>query len=1084
MKIFINLLRFLIVPLLFVLISGCADKRPIKSLLPDVQRIEKAFFTNDPFYYSVTVVGSSADSPVTHLGDQSFGPSSLVQFEMGEHFLIARQLDPRYHEKTSTPEPLLSFPIEKHVDVEREKNDDDELTRKEIENDRDHPWNERKFANINFANTKLIPADILMLRLYESFGCISETDSDLKALTQDSDSLNITVSKTYKTMPNAECSFSSSSSSTFSVDIKISFLKKKENTTFKPTPYTKKQQAQIGLFSTTVKKLDVNNQPIEEDYAIHWDSSKRITYYLSPGFPEKYKSLVQRVVDNWNSTAQEALGKPLLELKENTGQELGDLRHNFIVWVDDPIEAGPGGYGPMRFDPFTGEIINAHAYIFAGNMKRALEVIGYEIENHKGQNGHSMHAVSALNKISSTSLKESPMNTKIDLQEIVNPQFSIRKFFKAREDKSKLLGALTQFKEKSGRCYYPMTVESPIDDTWFTEGLSQEEIFQRMISDTLVHEIGHTLGLRHNFKGSTDKKHFMSEKHQTSSVMDYLDIEDSEGGAPGPYDKEALTFGATGRFNVHDDYLYCTDENVAIDPFCNMFDRGASAQEIATYLQKRYIKRYPYRNLRGRKLHMKDTPEETEAYIGSLINIYYLPLREFMEYFLYTMEVGRDYPFKILRRENFEALQADLLKASSIAIDFFGGIIMDKEREYYDLLDPTLSGGELAGRGTRIDKILATEILTMRSLPLGAWEELKANYFDIPALQSKLLQLVNTATLDLSMQPLISFLLAYRFMSEVPMIGSRFQGTSRPTSQASEMFKIHKFPVSMESFEALDSDPQMEYFVDEDQHVIYAARKDPLLLAHIAPMAKLLEQYKETQGQLRDILTGLTEEEEASSATFSSFIGDLQAIQVKIENSAFTDLSTLTEKEISTLEKLLKPSIIAPTKEKLLTTLSTLEEKVQKIPFQFKREIIIAYKNEAPPENATEEVINERLETLKKSLPPEEAKEIADQLSELKKKVKTELAKIHAITPKIQAESHDKLSEFPEALRDEIRNFWGNISNGGTIFFEKEELITAVEMNKQQAVSALYAQKNQLDAIRDRIDLYQELYEKRGLHVE
>jgi len=42
--------------LLVLIMMGCAKERPIKHVLPEIQRVEKASFTTDDYYYNVTVV--------------------------------------------------------------------------------------------------------------------------------------------------------------------------------------------------------------------------------------------------------------------------------------------------------------------------------------------------------------------------------------------------------------------------------------------------------------------------------------------------------------------------------------------------------------------------------------------------------------------------------------------------------------------------------------------------------------------------------------------------------------------------------------------------------------------------------------------------------------------------------------------------------------------------------------------------------------------------------------------------------------------------------------------------------------------
>lgn len=94
------------------------------------------------------------------------------------------------------------------------------------------------------------------------------------------------------------------------------------------------------------------------------------------------------------------------------------------------------------------------------------------------------------------------------------------------------------------------------------------EIERRVVFTTLLHEVGHNLGLRHNFKGSFDESNYPSEyfqlklkksaesdgesntsvgewpeKYRGSSVMDYNDDFEALYKAAGPYDVAAIKFG-------------------------------------------------------------------------------------------------------------------------------------------------------------------------------------------------------------------------------------------------------------------------------------------------------------------------------------------------------------------------------------------------------------------------------------------------------------------------------------------------------------------------------------------------------------
>ncbi|UXR64490.1 zinc-dependent metalloprotease [Bdellovibrio bacteriovorus] len=94
--------------------------------------------------------------------------------------------------------------------------------------------------------------------------------------------------------------------------------------------------------------------------------------------------------------------------------------------------------------------------------------------------------------------------------------------------------------KKRGGCF--MYARNDYNDA-FT-GTDFNELFKKEIKATLLHEIGHSLGLVHNFKASFDRKNFKFEGEETkrnyTSIMDYIAPSEMEYAGPGTYDVHAL----------------------------------------------------------------------------------------------------------------------------------------------------------------------------------------------------------------------------------------------------------------------------------------------------------------------------------------------------------------------------------------------------------------------------------------------------------------------------------------------------------------------------------------------------------------
>ncbi len=138
----------------------------------------------------------------------------------------------------------------------------------------------------------------------------------------------------------------------------------------------------------------------------HRDREVRpIAYHLSQGFPEDLENDAFDLVASWNETFKSTVASlRRLECEETksggcdkftadetedvfvvchnpvaksdaeacgaegTIARIGDLRYHQLSWVIEPHSSSPLGFGPSFTDPYTGEIINASAYVYGAAL--------------------------------------------------------------------------------------------------------------------------------------------------------------------------------------------------------------------------------------------------------------------------------------------------------------------------------------------------------------------------------------------------------------------------------------------------------------------------------------------------------------------------------------------------------------------------------------------------------------------------------------------------------------------------------------------------------------------------------------------
>ncbi|TKJ33473.1 hypothetical protein CEE39_03830 [bacterium (candidate division B38) B3_B38] len=214
-----------------------------------------------------------------------------------------------------------------------------------------------------------------------------------------------------------------------------------------------------------------------------------IVFWLENTIPVEYRKGLRDGILEWNKAYEKAGIKNAIVVKQmpdDAEWDPADIRYNTIRWVSSLTGGGGGAFGPSWMNPFTGQILDADVVIFA-----------------------------PINFIFSYNVFESPLSSLFfdDGKTLLPGKISLW------YQDNILLG----FERDFG--ILDMLARGKIKDIKDVP----EEYMYDFLKFLSCHEVGHTLGLRHNFKGSTTIA--LQDLHNTkvtakesigNSIMEYL----------------------------------------------------------------------------------------------------------------------------------------------------------------------------------------------------------------------------------------------------------------------------------------------------------------------------------------------------------------------------------------------------------------------------------------------------------------------------------------------------------------------------------------------------------------------------------
>ncbi len=270
----------------------------------------------------------------------------------------------------------------------------------------------------------------------------------------------------------------------------------------------------------------------------------QVVYYLDQNFPEDLRPLAQKAIDHWNIVLEATAGNRPFVLKENPPTLVAwDPRYHVIAW-DESKQSG--AIAPFTEHPATGEMIDTDVVVWLANFDDMVE--SYSQMLNDGEELPYDFGVSGENE-----LQLPDFGDDADLP----PRVLRRRAYSRRPLDLPHLAKFMQSLEMD---------------------LTREQIQELIILDFLTHELGHNLGLRHNFKASADHAHKLDTITATS-CMDYV-IGMTH---PGSYDADAMRYGYGSGPN-DPTFMYCTDEDVLWDPGCERWDLGHPVEFVLSQL--------------------------------------------------------------------------------------------------------------------------------------------------------------------------------------------------------------------------------------------------------------------------------------------------------------------------------------------------------------------------------------------------------------------------------------------------------------------------------------------------------------------
>ena len=305
-----------------------------------------------------------------------------------------------------------------------------------------------------------------------------------------------------------------------SVKIQHSIIAVPEND-FKP----RFEDPRVGYFTEQITDMTSTKVVPYRDVIDRWHLVKKnpeaalsepvepIVWWMENTTPKEFRPIIKEAVEAWNIAFETAGFKNAVicnEQPDTADWDAGDIRYNVIRWTSSP-QPPFGGYGPSLANPLTGQILGADImleYVYFTNRLRQQELFDVAALDHFDDQQHTDDA---------------------------------------------------HYCQIGSVMHENLLYGNAVMEAFDFSQLEKDEFLKQTLFELVLHEVGHTFGLNHNFIAS-----MMNDVDQvqdvalgrkvglSASVMDYKPTNISSNKnkqglfydvRPGPYDIWAIQYG-------------------------------------------------------------------------------------------------------------------------------------------------------------------------------------------------------------------------------------------------------------------------------------------------------------------------------------------------------------------------------------------------------------------------------------------------------------------------------------------------------------------------------------------------------------